>query len=104
MTEMTGTAQRAESNFARAWNSLTYPLRAAWITTEGLLGETLQEVKASPMTWTAILALAGCVSIMAKSYHVGTVFISAVGVLWMWQDMLEEAATSAGNSALTVAA
>jgi hypothetical protein len=102
MAQITDVAPQGRSHLARGWSGMTLPFRSMWTTAEGLLGETLQEVKASPMTWTAILVLAGTVSFIGKSYHVGTVLVSAVGILWMWQDMREGAAKAADDEAIAV--
>lgn len=100
MTRITGAAPQGDSYFARAWNGVTRPFSMIGTTASGFLNETLREVRASPMTWIAILVLAGAVSLMAKSYHIGTVFISAVGVLLMWQDMLDEDAARVAGEAV----
>lgn len=52
-------------------------------------------VKNNPVLWTAILLAAGSACLLAKSAHIGTVLISAVGILWMWQDMLDDDARAA---------
>lgn len=59
-------------------------------------------MKTNPMIWTAGLAIAGAVSFAAKSHHLGTIIIASIGVLWMWHDMIDEAATAAHDVGLTL--
>ncbi|WP_421988476.1 hypothetical protein [Roseococcus sp.] len=63
-------------------------------TINGFLGAGLRSVKTNPMVWSAVLAVAGAACLAAKSAHLGTVLLSAIGILWMWQDMMDEAVTA----------
>jgi hypothetical protein len=60
----------------------------------GIFNNTKRSMRASPLMWTAILAVAGGACFAAKSAHLGTVVIGSIGVLWMWQDMIDEAAAT----------
>lgn len=93
-----------DSNFSTAWNTITQPFRIIWNAAKILLQATMRGARTSPMISTAILVAAGLVSFLAKSHHVGTIFISAVGVLWMWQDMLDDNVRAAHEAAVPVVA
>jgi hypothetical protein len=54
------------------------------------------------MTTTAVLAVAGGACFALKSAHLGTVLVAAIGVVWMWQDMMDEAATAAQEKGATL--
>nr|WP_314073545.1 hypothetical protein [uncultured Roseococcus sp.] len=53
------------------------------------------------MTWTAILAVGALACLLIRSAHLGTVLVGAIGVLWMWQDMIDEAAAAAHKRGTT---
>jgi hypothetical protein len=54
------------------------------------------------MTATAILAVAAAACFAAKSAHLGAVLVAAIGVVWIWQDMIDEAAIAAQKRAAVV--
>lgn len=100
MNKTTNTIPPGNSNFTIAWNAVTQPVRVAWNAGKFLLRATMRGARTNPMTGTAILVAAGSLSFLAKSYHIGTIFISAVGILWIWQDMLDDDARAAEGATL----
>lgn len=95
MEKSVGASPQGDSKFTSARNTITRPFRATWVMATGLLGETFRTARSNPMTWTAILAVAGAACFAARSAHLGTVVLGSIGVLWMWQDMIGEAAAAA---------
>ena len=89
MNATSPTPSGAESVLIKAWNLLTAPIAAATASLVAVLAEIVKEARARPMTWSAIFTLAGVLSFMAGQYHLGAIFISCFGMLWMWLDAID---------------
>jgi hypothetical protein len=90
MNETSSAPPRIDNSLTKTWHLLTVPFVAVTKAVVGVLAEIAQEARVRPMTWSAILMLAGVMSFMANQYHLGATFISCLGMLWMWQDMIGE--------------
>lgn len=89
MGESSTTPPRSEDSLVKAWNVLTAPIVAVSTVVVNVLGEIAHEARARPMTWSAIFTLAGVMSFMVGQHHLGAIFLSCLGMLWMWLDAIE---------------
>ena len=89
MHEMPDPDPSNASTLVRAWNWATFPVRLSWNTLGDAWSAITHEAGQHPMTWSAILILAGGVCLAAGKPELGAIPLALFGLLLMWRDMVE---------------